>query len=133
VRRHQRSADFGDDVFVDRVIDLDKVAAELEERRPSWVAAGFHVGPLTWRDALAKWPQPIVTDRLLVQEPESLGLVFTIGEDEAQVCLWCGGWADVDFIAGGEVGAEAPEFLSATACVAVVDSLVGRLRPARPL
>jgi hypothetical protein len=65
------------------LIDLDLVARELETIRPGWIGRGVTVGPFTWRDALAAWPQPIVTDRAAVADPESLGITMSIGEDEA--------------------------------------------------
>ncbi|HXS64657.1 MAG TPA: hypothetical protein VN767_17510 [Streptosporangiaceae bacterium] len=39
---------------MDKLIDLDAVAAELEQRRAAWTTAGCIVGPLTWRDAGAQ-------------------------------------------------------------------------------
>jgi len=84
-----------DNRSMDRLIDLDAVAAELMRRRPEWVRRGLAVGEFTWRDTVAAWPQPIVTDRAAVADPESLGLVFRgAGGGEAELVLWCGGWAD---------------------------------------
>ena len=37
-------------------VDLDLAAAEIESRRARWMAAGFEVGELTWRDIVAGWP-----------------------------------------------------------------------------
>jgi hypothetical protein len=113
---------------VDRLVDLDAVAAQLTRRRPEWVSGGLAVGDFTWRDAAAAWPQPIVNDRAAVADPESLGLVFRgVGGDEALLVLWCGGWADLDAAVGGEVVAETPEFTDVAGCVAVADSLARRL------
>jgi hypothetical protein len=113
---------------VDRLVDLDAVAAELAGRRIEWVDAGLTVGELTWRDAAAAWPQPIVTDRAAVADPESLGVVFRgSGGDEAELVLWCGGWADLDALLGDEVVAEGLEFADVAGCVAVADSLARRL------
>ena len=61
---------------MDRLVDLDAVAAELQARRPGWESRGLKVGAFTWRDAQALWPQPIVTDRALVADPESLGMTM---------------------------------------------------------
>jgi len=113
---------------MDRLVDLDAVAAELTRRRPEWVAGGLTVGKFTWRDAEAAWPQPIVTDRATVADPESLGLVFGgMGGDEAELVLWCGGWADLHAVLGGEAVTEGPEFAEVAGCVAVADSLARRL------
>jgi hypothetical protein len=93
-----------EDGSVDQLIDLDAVAIEIDKRRAGWVADGIQVGSLTWRDALAPWPQPIVTDRALALEPESLGVVLTVNQETlGQVCLWRGGWADVEFMVNGEI------------------------------
>jgi hypothetical protein len=34
---------------MDRLVDLDAVAAELTRRRPGWVSGGLRVGEFTWR------------------------------------------------------------------------------------
>jgi hypothetical protein len=34
---------------MDRMVDLDAVAAELTRRRPGWVSGGLRVGEFTWR------------------------------------------------------------------------------------
>jgi hypothetical protein len=113
---------------MDRLVDLDAVAAVLVQRRPQWVAGGLTVSELTWRDASAAWPQPIVTDRAAVADPESLGLVMRgTGGDEAELVLWRGGWADLDAVLGGEVVTEGPAFTDVAGCVAVADSLARRL------
>jgi len=113
---------------VDQLVDLDAVAAELTRRLPEWVGGGLTVGEFTWRDAAAAWPQPIVTDRVAVAEPASLGLGLRgPGGGEAELVLWCGGWADLDGILGDEVVVEGPEFADVAGCVAVADSLARRL------
>jgi hypothetical protein len=58
-------------------LDLDRVADGLAGLRPVWTALGVRVGQLTWRDAPVSWPQPIVTDRSQVAEPESVGISLT--------------------------------------------------------
>ncbi|MFB7361310.1 hypothetical protein [Streptomyces hydrogenans] len=86
-----------------RVIDLDEAAAVLARRRTGWQAAGLEVGPLTWRDAEASWPQPLETDRTRVLDPESVGVVVSgAGDTVLSVVLFRGGWADVDFIDGAD-------------------------------
>ena len=116
---------------MDKLIDLDTVAAELERRRAVWTAAGFTVGPLTWRDAAAGWPQPLVTDRSAVIDPESVGVRLRDDGQEAELVLWTGGWADLTALIAGKYVDEAPEFGDVAACVAVADDLFGRLRGLR--
>jgi hypothetical protein len=38
---------------MDRIIDLDAAAAEIEQRRPGWLATELHPGPTTWRESTA--------------------------------------------------------------------------------
>ncbi|MDN3297251.1 hypothetical protein QWM81_25055 [Streptomyces ficellus] len=86
---------------MDRVVDLDEVAAVVAGRTVGWRLAGLEVGQVTWRDAEASWPQPLETDRARVHDPDSVGVVISgPGEAELSVVLFRGGWADVDFIAG---------------------------------
>jgi hypothetical protein len=70
------------------------------------------VGPLTWRDEGAAWPQRITSDRSSVQVPESLG--FTLRkhalDDEFGIVVWTGGWADVGYVLDGEVYDVCPRF-----------------------
>jgi hypothetical protein len=91
------------------------------------------VGEFTWRDAAAAWPQPIVTDRESVADPESLGVILDAGGGaEAVLVLWTGGWADLEASINGQVVAETPVFADVASCVAVADALVARLLgPAR--
>lgn len=90
-----------DDPLMDRVVDLDEVAAVVAGRTVGWRSAGLEVGQVTWRDAEASWPQPLETDRARVHDPDSVGVVISgPGEAELSVVLFRGGWADVDFIAG---------------------------------
>ncbi|MEU3923491.1 hypothetical protein [Streptomyces sp. NPDC029004] len=93
----------GHDPFVERVVDLDEAAAAIAERAARWPAAGLRAGRLTWRDEAAPWPQQLETDRALVRDPDSLGvLVSGPAGAELSVVLFRGGWADVDFVAGLE-------------------------------
>ncbi|MEU6705442.1 hypothetical protein [Streptomyces wuyuanensis] len=86
---------------MDRVVDLDAVAAVVAGRTVGWRSAGLEVGQVTWRDAEALWPQPLETDRARVHDPDSVGVVISgPGDAELSVVLFRGGWADVDFIAG---------------------------------
>jgi hypothetical protein len=90
-----------DDVHVDHRIDLDELARRLEPLRADWERFA-QVGPFTWRDEQAAWPQPIVTDRASVKVPESLGIRLQADDDEVEIVVWTGGWADIDFVLDGE-------------------------------
>ncbi|MGW1118334.1 hypothetical protein ACWD5B_14675 [Streptomyces tanashiensis] len=85
---------------MERVVDLDEVAVVLADRARDWTSAGLDVGRVTWRDARAPWPQPLETDRDVIRDPDSVGVVIS-GPAEAvlSVVMFRGGWADVDFIA----------------------------------
>ncbi|MFE6849056.1 hypothetical protein [Streptomyces sp. NPDC057686] len=85
---------------MDRIVDLDEVAAVLAGQAVGWRSAGLEVGRVTWRDAEASWPQPLETDRARVRAPDSVGVAISgPGEAELSVVLFRGGWADVDFMA----------------------------------
>jgi hypothetical protein len=95
---------------VDRLVDLDAVAAELQAGRARWESRGLEIGAFTWRDAEAPWPQPIVTDRALVADPEFLGMTMDAAPSRyAELAPWGGGWADLDCVIDGQVVSEAPE------------------------
>jgi hypothetical protein len=86
---------------MDRVIDLDQAAAAMAERAARWLAAGLTVGQVTWRDESAPWPQPLETDRTLVGDPDSVGVLISGPANvELSVVLFRGGWADVDYFDG---------------------------------
>ncbi|MFJ8045798.1 hypothetical protein ACIRBX_35335 [Kitasatospora sp. NPDC096147] len=86
---------------MDRVVDLDEVAAEVAGRVAGWRAAGLTVGPLTWRDHVLRWPQVLETDRARVDDPDAAGVVLRAGtEAELSVVMFRGGWADVDHFDG---------------------------------
>ncbi|OKI54625.1 hypothetical protein AMK15_27905 [Streptomyces sp. MJM1172] len=85
---------------MNRIVDLDEVAAVLAGRVLGWRSAGLEAGQVTWRDAEASWPQPLETDRARVLDPESAGVAISgPGGAELSAVLFRGGWADVDFIA----------------------------------
>ncbi|MFE7633929.1 hypothetical protein ACFU7Z_07895 [Kitasatospora sp. NPDC057518] len=88
---------------MERVVDLDDAAARIAARAPGWRAARLTVGPLTWRDRLAPWPQPLETDRARVVDPDSVGLRLAdpLTGGELEVVLFRGGWADVSYLAAG--------------------------------
>ena len=70
-------------------LDLDQVARELTGLLPGWAGRGIKAGQLTWRDSQAAWPQPIVTNRITVVEPESVGVTLTAANgNEALLVIW---------------------------------------------
>ncbi|GAA4119926.1 MULTISPECIES: hypothetical protein [Streptomyces] len=96
---------------MERVIDLDQAAAVITERVARWAAAGLKVGQVTWRDETAPWPQLFETDRALVRDPDSVGVVISGPGDAAlSVVLFRGGWADVDYFDGLDDGGAIPAF-----------------------
>ncbi|GAA2784027.1 hypothetical protein [Crossiella cryophila] len=84
---------------MERIVDLDAAAGEIHARRAVWEAAGFTVGPVTWRDHAENWPQHLITERTAVFDPDSVGVRVDHGDCcVAYVVLFRGGWADVDVI-----------------------------------
>jgi hypothetical protein len=115
---------------VDSVIDLDMAAAEIEAKRAEWMRAGLVVRPVTWRDQAEGWPPPIKTDRALVVEPDSVGvLVENGGRSTMQVVLFKGGWADVDLIdwAADAVVTDNPTVADVAAFGRLLDGFAQRL------
>lgn len=96
---------------VEHLIDLDALASRLQPVLDEWQRRAV-VGPLTWRDEAAAWPQRITSDRSSVQVPESLGITLRkhASADEFQTVVWAGGWADVAYVLDGEVCTLCPEF-----------------------
>ncbi|THA68730.1 hypothetical protein E6P78_13755 [Streptomyces sp. A0958] len=93
------------------MIDLDQAAAVIAERAEQWLAAGLKVGQVTWRDATAPWPQRLETDRGLMRDPDSVGVLIRGPADaELSVVLFRGGWADVDYWDGLDDGGPIPAF-----------------------
>lgn len=90
-------------------VDLDELARRLESVVASWRTT-VRVGPFTWRDENTSWPQPITSDRDSVEVPESLGLRLANGDDIIEVCVWTGGWADIDWVDADTGGSLCPEF-----------------------
>jgi hypothetical protein len=111
-------------------LDLDEVAGEIESRRASWTSQGVTVGELTWCDLDSRWPWRPTADRSAIGDPVSLGVVMSHGEAEVHVCIWQGGWADVEGIVGGEVLTEVPWFADAVSCIAAVESVATRVADA---
>jgi hypothetical protein len=90
---------------MERVIDLDQAAAVIAEWTTRWFAAGLKVGQVTWRDETAPWPQQLETDRTLVRDPDSVGVLISgPGDAGLSVVLFRGGWADVDYFDGPDDG-----------------------------
>ncbi|WP_033329693.1 hypothetical protein [Streptomyces yerevanensis] len=115
---------------MERVIDLDEVAAAVAAHQPAWQAAGLTVGPVTWRDEAAPWPQRLETDRSKVSDPDSIGIhVRNSHEAELHVVLYRGGWADVDYIASIDDAdvIPAPAMTSAQVFGALLDTCVARV------
>jgi hypothetical protein len=109
-------------------LDLDQVARELTRLRPGWAERGITAGQLTWRDAQAEWPKPIVTDRTTVAEPESVGMTLTAANGtQAILILWRGGWGDVDLLLGSQVVSRAPDLYDVAGCVALAESIAAQL------
>jgi hypothetical protein len=120
---------------VERVIDLDEAAARITAQAPLWRAAGLTVGQVTWRDAAAPWPWRLETDRTLVTDPDSVGVLVTGPNDTAlSVVLFRGGWADVDYIADlDDAGAlEASDIASALDFGRRLDGWAARAFDQRP-
>lgn len=116
-RRYQRSQRHH--VDMEHRVDLDVLAGRLEPMLAKWSKTA-RVGQLTWRDEQAEWPQPITSDRSCVAVPESLGLRITSGADEIEVCVWTGGWADIDWVDDGEGQGLCPEFTDVDGAYAAV-------------
>lgn len=117
---------------VESKIDIDRAADEIECRRAVLAEKGVEVSPTTWRDQGRGWPPPITEDRSSVVDPDSIGIQLRKGEQEAELVLYRGGWADVEFWSGAisddvhseTVGYEDP--LSVDQFGEVLDRLVDR-------
>jgi hypothetical protein len=83
-------------------LDLDVAHRAIEDRTPFWAAAGLVVDPVTWMDNDAEWPQPLLTERSAVRRPMSIGVIVRNGDEEGEVVLYAGGWADFSTIVTGE-------------------------------
>ena len=116
---------------MDRLVDLDAAASEIDRRRPSWLASGLEPGPTTWRESAGSQPHTIVSDRDAVVDPDSVGIrVVARDRGEAQVVLFRGGWADCAVATYDQVGGphvDAPNISSPEAFGAALDATVARL------
>ncbi|WP_326593645.1 hypothetical protein [Streptomyces brevispora] len=113
---------------MDHVVDLDSAAAEITARLSAWSAAGLAPCPITWRDGLAPWPQPLETDRTRVSDPDSIGLRIqgSDGWAELHLVLYREGWADLDALADDEVLTEGPSISNPEEFGRFLDSTVMR-------
>jgi hypothetical protein len=113
---------------MERIVDLDRAAVEITERRRRWERAGLVVEAVTWRDEAAPWPQVLETERGRVEDPDSLGVTISgLNEAELGVVLFRGGWADVDALTlTGDLVTEAPTVDSPMRFGVLLDSCVVR-------
>jgi hypothetical protein len=81
-------------------IDLDAASIELTDRIEAWRAAGFRVGPVTWREQGEGWPPSLKTVRGQVTQADSIGTVVRRGRQEGTIVLFDGGWCDLSFWSG---------------------------------
>lgn len=115
---------------MERLVDLDRAAAEISLRRMGWHEQGLVVAEPTWRDAVAARPRVLETDRSKVKDPESVGVhLHSFRGAELAIVLFRGGWADVDFITDSlEIGViAAPDISSAPAFGELLDLCVARI------
>jgi hypothetical protein len=117
---------------MDRIVDLDAAAAEIDRRRPDWLTHGLQPGPTTWRDSVGDWPHAIVPDRDQVRDPDSVGvLVKAGGRGEMDLVLFRGGWADLAIAVFDDDRApllDAPEITTPEAFGVVLDDAITELR-----
>jgi hypothetical protein len=83
-------------------LDLDRVASVVAERRSQWTALGFTVSDLTWMDNAPAWPRPLLAARSRARRPMSVGVRLRVGEAEAEVVVYAGGWADAGYLPAGQ-------------------------------
>ncbi|AFU00474.1 hypothetical protein [Nocardia brasiliensis] len=117
---------------MDRIIDLDQAAAEITSRLSAWTARGLFLAPITWRDETAPWPQPLETGRVLVTDPDSVGVRIQSadGSNFVSIVLFRGGWADLDVLANDEVTMECPQITHPEEFGALLDSAITRFMDA---
>jgi hypothetical protein len=112
---------------MDRLLDLDQVALELERFRRVWSSVGLAVGSLTWRDAADRWPWKLHSDRGEVQDPDSVGVTVEADAAEARIVLFRGGWADVEMgSAGSEPVIDAPSVPDLAAVASLLSGFLPR-------
>jgi hypothetical protein len=112
-------------------IDLDAASIELTERIEAWRAAGFRVGPVTWREQGEGWPPTLKTAQEQVTRADSIGTVVRRGRQEGTIVLFDGGWCDLSYWSGNpadDLVDEAPGYpdgLSLDEYGAVLDRFIG--------
>jgi hypothetical protein len=92
-----RQAQIGHSVWVESRIDLDEAALVISRQIDNWKRVGIEIQPITWRDVGERWPYPLKTDRAEVIDPDSVGLALRKGEQEGELVLFKGGWADLRY------------------------------------
>jgi hypothetical protein len=78
-------------------VDLDQVAELISRHAFAWEQSGLVVGVLTWRDEAAPWPSLLREDRGQVAEPDSVGVTVRKDQQEGQLAVFRGGWADLEY------------------------------------
>ncbi|HTL31690.1 MAG TPA: hypothetical protein VL326_01120 [Kofleriaceae bacterium] len=84
---------------MERRIDLDAAARELELRAERARASGITVDAITWRDQ-ADRPPTLKTVREEVSDPDSIGVRCVKGDQEGRLVLFRGAWADLEYWSG---------------------------------
>ena len=79
---------------MNRKLDVDAAANEIERRRESWQQSGFSVGDLTFRDQAREWPNQVVEGRSNALAPDSVGVALRHRAVEARIVLYAYGWVD---------------------------------------
>jgi hypothetical protein len=82
-----RNAQIWHSGHVESRVDLDQVAGLISRHAISWEQASLAVGALTWRDAAGP-------------EADSVGVMVRKGEQEGQLVIFRGGWADLEYWSG---------------------------------
>jgi hypothetical protein len=94
----------GQTCLMHTVVDLDVPVREIERRAEGWRAAGFAVGPVTWRDQGGGWPPSLKTERDAAADPDLIGVEVRLGVQEGSVVLFKGGWCDLAYWSGSPIG-----------------------------
>jgi hypothetical protein len=84
---------------MEQLIDLDAVAEALARRLPRWRSSGLTVGPLTWADGQTAIHQ-VHADRAAVRGDYSVGVSLSRGDEEGELIVYAGGWADFTYWSG---------------------------------
>jgi hypothetical protein len=117
---------------MDRTVDLDAAASEIERRRSGWLANGLQPGATTWRESVGDWPYAITPDRDKVVDPDSVGVRITAKDrGEIEVVLFRGGWADITIAVHDDdlsPAIDAPAVETPAALGVALDDAVSQLR-----